>query len=621
MPISIHWCRRMLPALLLAVVLPVAAQADPPGRVGRVAELQGQVWQYDVEQGDWMAAVLNRPLTTGDRIATDADGRAALRIGSTSVRLGAGSEIEVLQLDDERVRLQLHGGPLALHLRTHDAAREFEIVTQEGRFDPERAGHYRIDRFDATTSVTVWSGQLVFQSADNAATIIAGQRADIVQIGGRTQYTLVQPVRDAFADEVAAAEAAADRSVSTTRYVSPEMTGAESLDAYGRWENDPQYGALWVPRAVVPGWAPYRYGHWAWIRPWGWTWVDDAPWGFAPFHYGRWIYRGSLWCWVPGHWVARPVYAPALVAWVGAPLGGVSVSVNIGPSVGWFPLAPREVFVPPYRVTPNYVRSVNVTQVTNITNVTQIVNSPNTVVQQTHYVNRGVPAAVTVVPVKVVSGRQPVAPARVHLTDPNPAVPAQRRMALESSAQVSAVAPVPAPAPAKPPVAVPSGAAPVAVPPAPVAQPRPAPPPAAGPAAPAGPSTVAPRPVPPAAPPGPPLQGAAPAPAPAVVQPAAPMAPPPPKAPAPRPAPTPPPAKPMPAAPQPVVAPPAPATAPAPPKATPPKAAPPNGAPPNAAPAAPPGAEPATAKPPATPPPRKDKDDPRDKDNPKNERR
>ena len=618
MAIPIHWCRFVLPALLLAVVLPVAAQADPPGRVGRVAELQGQVWQYDVEQGDWIAAVLNRPLTTGDRVATDADGRAALRIGSTSLRLGAGSEIEILQLDDERVRVQLHGGRLALHVRTHDAAREFEIVTEEGRFDPELAGRYRLDRVDATTSVTVWSGQLVFQSPDSAATVIAGQRADIVQLGGRTQYTLVQPVRDAFADEVAAADAAAERGVSTTRYVSPEMTGAESLDAYGRWENDPQYGALWVPRAVVPGWAPYRYGHWAWIRPWGWTWVDDAPWGFAPFHYGRWVYRRNLWCWVPGQWVARPVYAPALVAWVGAPLGGVSVSVNIGPSVGWFPLAPREVFVPPYRVTPNYVRNVNVTQVTNITNVTQIVNSPNTVVQQTNYVNRGVPAAVTVVPVKVVSGRQPVAPARVQLTDPNPAVAGQRRMTLASGSQVTAVAPVPAPPPAKSTGMVPAAAAaPVPAPPVTGAAPSPSAPPQAE-AGPPGPTAVPPRPVPPPAKSVPPPQGAAPAPVPAVVaQPPAPAALPPTKAPATRGAPLPP-NKARPAEPQ-VVAPPAPGAAPAPPKGVPPNSAP--KAPAGPAPAAPPGAEPAPAKAPAAPPSRKDKDEPREKENPKNERR
>jgi hypothetical protein len=51
---------------------------------------------------------------------------------------------------------------------------------------------------------------------------------------------------------------------------------------------------------------------WRWVMPWGWSWVDDAAWGFAPSHYGRWASipeTDSLdpsapgperWGWVPG---------------------------------------------------------------------------------------------------------------------------------------------------------------------------------------------------------------------------------------------------------------------------------------------------------------------------------
>lgn len=452
------WWYRFALALLISLALPAMAQDDPPGRVGRIAELQGRVWYYDLESGDWVAAELNRALTTGDRVATDGDGRAEIRIGSASLRLGAGSEIDILGIDDQQVRLQLHSGRLALRLRSQEVAREFELVTDEGSFRPERAGRYRLDRNDATSSVTVASGELRFQSPDTAITVGAGQRAEISRVAGATRYTLLQPQRDAFYDEVAAADAAAERSVSTTRYVSPEMTGAEQLDAYGRWTEDAEHGALWVPRAVVPGWAPYRFGRWAWVRPWGWTWIDDAPWGFAPFHFGRWVFWRNSWCWAPGRWVARPVFAPALVVWIGAPV----IGIGIGPGVGWFPLGPREVFVPPYRVTPHYVRNVNVTQVTNITNVTQIVNSPNTVVQQTHYIYRGAGNAVTVVPASVVTQRQPVAPARVRLTDPDIAHPDQRRVALASP--LSAAAPLRAPVVPRPPSAKPPAPRTVAAP-------------------------------------------------------------------------------------------------------------------------------------------------------------
>ena len=121
------------------------------------------------------------------------------------------------------------------------------------------------------------------------------------------------------------AHALEERSVSA-RYVAPDVIGYADLDAHGTWSNVPTYGSVWVPRDVGRDWAPYRYGHWAWVDPWGWTWVDDASWGFAPFHYGRWAFVQSRWCWVPGPRHERAIYAPALVAFVGGSNFGVSVA-------------------------------------------------------------------------------------------------------------------------------------------------------------------------------------------------------------------------------------------------------------------------------------------------------
>jgi len=430
---------RMLAAMLL-VLLSCAAFADPPGRVARLADLQNQVWLFSPEAGDWVAAARNRPLTTGDRLATGGNARAELRIGSSTLHVDGGSELEVLQLDDDAVRLQLRSGSIAVRLRSNELAREFELVTEEGRFRPERAGRYRFDRPDGATNVSVWSGQLLFEAPDNAATFITGQSAEIFR-NPRTQYTLVEMRRDAFADEVAARDRADERSVST-QYVSPEMTGVEDLDRYGRWQNDPEYGALWEPRDVEPDWAPYRFGQWAWVAPWGWTWVDNARWGFAPFHYGRWVQVRNRWCWSPGQFVPRPVYAPALVAWVGGPRVNVSVSIGGPPAVGWFPLGPREVFVPGYRTSPTYVRNVNITHVTNITNVTNIIQNPNGVMQQTRYRNRDVPGAVTIVPASVVSERQPVGPARLHAPDAGSARSVGGGAPVDMAATVTAAAPV-----------------------------------------------------------------------------------------------------------------------------------------------------------------------------------
>ena len=416
-----HWLA-LLFGLVLATLLALPARAaeapDPPDRAGRLAEVDGQVWIYATDSGEWIAATRNRPITTGDRLSTENDGRAELRVGSTVLRIAANTELEVVQLDDDHVSLQLHSGSMTARLRTRDAANQFDLATEEGRFRADRTGNYRFDRIDDTSSATALSGQVVYEGDGTALTVQQGQRAEFWKERGVAQYSLTDPKRDGFSDWVASRDSRDERSVST-RYVSAEMTGVEDLDRYGRWEPNSDYGPVWIPREVAPGWAPYRMGHWAWVSPWGWSWVDDAPWGFAPFHYGRWVWFRNNWCWTPGRYVARPVYAPALVAWVGGPNLSISISAGRAPTVGWFPLAPREVYVPGYHVSPHYVRNVNVTQVTNITNVniTTIINSPNRVMAETHYVNRGLPHAVTVVPTSVVERRQPVAPAITVVND------------------------------------------------------------------------------------------------------------------------------------------------------------------------------------------------------------
>jgi hypothetical protein len=409
--------------LMLVAPAGAAVSDDPPGRVGRLAELQGQVSWFDHEQGQWGPADRNRPLTSGDRVSTGPDGRAELRVGSTILRLWAGSELEVQRLDDQRMVFKLQTGSVALRVRSRDIAAEVEVVTAEARLLPQRAGHYRFDRVDDSTLAAVWRGTL--QVADGRGPAIeTGQRLEMWREGrggragdlGELRTRWDRPLDDAFAEWVQREDRQDERSAAS-RYVSPEMTGAEDLDRHGRWDQHPEYGAVWVPFEVSSTWAPYRYGRWAWVRPWGWTWVDDSRWGFAPFHYGRWVHWRGRWGWAPGEYVVRPVFAPALVAWVGGPR--FSVSVNIGlPPVVWVPLAPREVFVPYYRHSPVYGERINVHpwprrgpdpaqpgypgQHRDPRVPIQVPTGP------VMYGNQGVPGAVTAVPRDVLLQRQPV---------------------------------------------------------------------------------------------------------------------------------------------------------------------------------------------------------------------
>jgi hypothetical protein len=389
----------VLRMLLFAVVaatalLALPVRADPPDRVGRISLLSGDVEFRNAVDGDGEDAVVNWPVTSGNVVATGRLARAEVRIGSTAVRLEEGTELEFARLDDQSLQLRLTKGTVAVRMKNSQHAADFELTTPQGRLSLREPGRYRFesDLVDDTTSVAVFQGGARFEGPNSAITVKSGQRLEVYGIGEqRLQTSAAEP--DEF-DEWSLARDHRDQSARALRFVSNEMTGYEDLDEHGDWRDSPEYGAVWYPRSLPSGWAPYRWGRWAWVDPWGWTWVDDMPWGFAPFHYGRWALVGNTWAWVPGRAAMRPVYAPALVAWVGQP--GWRVSFNLGSvsAVGWFPLAPREVYYPAYPCSTRYVRNVNVAHVVNVVHITDARPADVTRVK---YLYRGAPQAVTVV--------------------------------------------------------------------------------------------------------------------------------------------------------------------------------------------------------------------------------
>ncbi len=404
----LHRGRGLLLALFAsALAFSAFAQTDPPGRIGRIAWQSGDVFLNNPDTGEVGAAPLNQPLTSGDVLSTAPGARAEIQIGAMTLRLDSGTRIEFDRIDDERVRVVLNNGRIIAKLPTDDTRHDFELETGHGRFIPRDTGIYRFDSDNTSTGATSYFGSLRFESRDTAFDINAGESTRIwTDNAGQLNYRMAQGVRDEFT-QWSAARDQRQRASASSRYVSPEMTGVQDLDAYGDWSDSPEYGAVWVPRAVAADWAPYRTGHWAWVAPWGWTWIGHEPWGFAPFHYGRWVRVHGAWAWVPGTRIARPVYAPALVAWVGTPGGGISVSAGSAPPVGWFPLAPRELFVPFYRSSPNHVRYVNAPHVPHIPNIDVIVSRPHEIVRQTHFVYRDEPRAFSTAPADAFRHRQP----------------------------------------------------------------------------------------------------------------------------------------------------------------------------------------------------------------------
>ena len=420
---KLGWCSAVIILALSTAFWPPRATAqdqgqqdDPPTRVARLGYMEGSVSFQPAGETDWVEAVANRPMTTGDKLWADKGSRAELQLGSAVIRLSENTGVSFLNLDDHTAQIQLSSGTINLRVLRLDPNDDFEVDTPDLAFTVSQPGNYRLDASEDGTSTVVNLRDGGGQATGNGQTytLHAGQRvtfsggtdslnADVEELGGPDQFDNWANGRDHRDDNSPSAQ-----------YVSRDVVGYEDLDDHGSWRDDRDYGHVWYPNNVAAGWAPYREGHWDWISPWGYTWVDDSSWGYAPFHYGRWVTVGGRWGWIAGPVDVRPVYAPALVVFI----GGGGVGVGFGGDVGWFPLGPREVYVPPYQVSRGYMNRVNVSNTTvNTTTITKVYNTTiinkSTNITNVTYVNRDVRGAVTVVPQRTFAGAQPVARAAV----------------------------------------------------------------------------------------------------------------------------------------------------------------------------------------------------------------
>jgi hypothetical protein len=384
-------------ALMGAAAANAAAAYDPPSRVARLAYLHGAVSFAPAGIDDWALASLNRPVVTGDRIWTEPGARDELQLGNAAVRMDGATLVNVLNLDDQAMQVQLTQGTLNIRVRPGRSSGVIEVDTPNLALTIQRPGHYRVsvDPAGRTTLLRVADGQAQVYGPANSYLVGPNQAYRFAGTNLRDMQFADARQRDAFDSWSDDRDRRAERSVAT-RYVSPALIGYEDLDDYGNWRTVDGYGPVWTPRRVARDWAPYRDGHWAWVAPWGWTWVDDAPWGFAVSHYGRWANFGGSWGWVPGPAAAQPVYAPALVVFVDAV---ASPRRDYGPAVAWFPLAPREAYRPPYQVSQRYLTNIN---------VSNPVNPAQAAGPGFNYQNRRINGATTAVPANVFARAQPV---------------------------------------------------------------------------------------------------------------------------------------------------------------------------------------------------------------------
>lgn len=356
--------------------------ASPPSRVARLSDITGKVSFLPADITEWVEATRNRPLTTGDKLWVDKGSRAKLQLDTALICIGPESNVVLMNLDDKIAQFQVSQGKLNIHIKKFVPNQTYEIDTPNLAFSFQKPGDYQIDvDTEGNTLIAVYQGEGT----------VYGQKTNF-SIGENQSYRF-SGTEDLKQDSVKITQDDFDmwcfaQKSARPKYVSLEVIGSEDLDSYGKWIHLEPYGYVWEPSDVAADWAPYHDGHWIWVAPWGWTWVDDAPWGFAPFHYGRWVFVAGHWHWIPGPIEAEAIYAPALVEFM-----------TLENGIGWFPLGYNEVYWPPYAFNRDYFVNINKAGVS--INVADIGILYNKGIKEQTFQNLKISHAITAVPTSV----------------------------------------------------------------------------------------------------------------------------------------------------------------------------------------------------------------------------
>jgi hypothetical protein len=334
-------------------------EKDPPTRVARISSVDGSVSLQPGGQGDWGSAAKNRPVTIGDKLWVDKDSRAELQAGPAAIHLGSMTALSFLNLDQGITQMRLAEGSINFRVSELREGDLYEVDAPNLAFTVKQAGAFRIDVDESgdSTRVTVIRGEGEVTAGGKTYEVHSGERAEFTG-ADNVEYSIDRaPGPDGLDRWAAERDLKEDNSVSS-KYVSRDMVGYDDLDDYGTWRDEPQYGHVWYPREVAPDWAPYSYGYWNWVGPWGWTWVDYSPWGFAPYHYGRWNYFAGGWGWCPGPIYGPPIYGPAFVGFLGGGFG-FDAGFGFGGGIGWFPLGFGEPFFPWFGCRHEFIERIN----------------------------------------------------------------------------------------------------------------------------------------------------------------------------------------------------------------------------------------------------------------------
>jgi hypothetical protein len=346
-------------------------QTDPGA--ARLSYVRGDVSTQHSDSTEWVAATVNTPVVNGDHVSTANGARAEIQLDHANVlRLSDQSTANVVNLSPTQMQLQIGQGLVNFDVLKGSEA-DVQIQTPNVSIHPQAGeGSFRIlVNSDGETIVDVRKGSADISTPQGSTRVERNQRITIQGNADNAQYQVSGAPGNDDWDKWNNDRDHVITSAESWQHTNPYYTGSQDLDAYGQWNNVPDYGSVWFP-AADSGWAPYRDGRWVYEPYYGWTWVSYEPWGWAPYHYGRWFVYGGNWGWWPGpvYGGYRPIWAPAYVSFLG--FGGRGWGGNVGfgfgggfGNVGWLPCGPGDRFYPWYGRGVNRVNAVNVYNIHN----------------------------------------------------------------------------------------------------------------------------------------------------------------------------------------------------------------------------------------------------------------
>ncbi|HEU0005117.1 MAG TPA: DUF6600 domain-containing protein [Terriglobia bacterium] len=311
---------------------PLQAVDAPVARMLRVSLLEGDVTYQRTDLDRWVDLSVNTPVLEGDKIWVGRGGRAEVEFENGSfARLSENTIIEFSRLADmnsrDGVEVRLVQGLASFEVRPEPA---FAIQTPLFSAQLNDAASFRADvETDGSGRLVVFNGKLEVAGPSSRLFLGNGEVVRFLSQDADRYYLETNYVKDEWDRWVEERQAYLTKITQERFHYGDSGWTTADLYNYGSWYDVPTYGRVWRPASVDTDWVPFRSGRWCWY-PFGWTWISYEPWGWIPYHYGRWAHVNPYgWSWVPG---------PRYVSWCPGAVNWVQGTHW----VGWVPLGPHE---------------------------------------------------------------------------------------------------------------------------------------------------------------------------------------------------------------------------------------------------------------------------------------